>query len=372
MGKRTNTAVWMEKYSRWQIKVQKDGERKTFYSSTPGRKGQREANTKADAWMDDGILKDRIKVSVAYNDFLTYKVGTISRGHYSNYESQGRIHILPVIGNKQVSSLNEVDIQKVINQAYKKGLSRKTLQDIRGTLSAFLHYLRSKKIIKLTTENITIPRNAPVKEKRILYPKYINVLFSKDDTTYRNGVVKDWYINAYRFYVAMGLRRGELCAMLKSEQPQRAMRITGSINKFNELTEGKTENTQRAPILTPLAQKILDDQYRMLSAAGISSLYVFPDEFGDRTDPNRLYKRWMAYQKHHDFDPTVSLHELRHTWMSICKMKVPEARMKPIAGHSASMPSFDIYGHVVDGELEATANLMQSAFDEVIHDGFIS
>lgn len=35
--KRTNTAVWMEKQKRWQIKVQKDGERRTFYSFKPGR-----------------------------------------------------------------------------------------------------------------------------------------------------------------------------------------------------------------------------------------------------------------------------------------------------------------------------------------------
>lgn len=41
MGKRTNTAQWEEKYQRWRIAVQKDGVRKQFYSSTPGRTGQR-------------------------------------------------------------------------------------------------------------------------------------------------------------------------------------------------------------------------------------------------------------------------------------------------------------------------------------------
>lgn len=55
MGKRTNTAVWMEKQNRWQVKVQKNGERKTFTSSKPGRVGQREANAKADAWLDEGV-----------------------------------------------------------------------------------------------------------------------------------------------------------------------------------------------------------------------------------------------------------------------------------------------------------------------------
>ena len=40
---------------RWCIAVQKNGTRKRFYSSTPGRTGQREANAKADAWLDDSI-----------------------------------------------------------------------------------------------------------------------------------------------------------------------------------------------------------------------------------------------------------------------------------------------------------------------------
>lgn len=35
MGKRTNTATWNEKYNRWQINVQKDGYRRSFYSSAP-------------------------------------------------------------------------------------------------------------------------------------------------------------------------------------------------------------------------------------------------------------------------------------------------------------------------------------------------
>ena len=63
MKKRTNTAFWVEKEKRWCIAVQKNGTRKRFYSSTPGRTGQREANAKADAWLDDSIRDGRKKVS---------------------------------------------------------------------------------------------------------------------------------------------------------------------------------------------------------------------------------------------------------------------------------------------------------------------
>ena len=70
MGKRTNTAVWTEARKRWQINVQKDGIRKTFTSSKPGRAGQREANSKADAWLDLGIENPNRKVGELLDEFL--------------------------------------------------------------------------------------------------------------------------------------------------------------------------------------------------------------------------------------------------------------------------------------------------------------
>ena len=52
MKTRNSTAKWLPAYNRWQIKVTNDnGERRTFYSSTPGRKGQTECNRKADDWL---------------------------------------------------------------------------------------------------------------------------------------------------------------------------------------------------------------------------------------------------------------------------------------------------------------------------------
>lgn len=70
MKKRTNTAFWVEKEKRWCIAVQKNGTRKRFYSSTPGRTGQREANAKADAWLDDSIRDGKKKVAALYAQWV--------------------------------------------------------------------------------------------------------------------------------------------------------------------------------------------------------------------------------------------------------------------------------------------------------------
>jgi len=57
-------AVWIEARSRWQINVQRDGKRKTFTSSTPGRKGKHEAEGKADDWLEAGQPERRFSTKL--------------------------------------------------------------------------------------------------------------------------------------------------------------------------------------------------------------------------------------------------------------------------------------------------------------------
>ena len=65
--KRTTVAKWLENYGRWQIKVQKDGVRRTFTCSTPGRAGQRQCHAKADAWLDDNITDTNARIEMLLN-----------------------------------------------------------------------------------------------------------------------------------------------------------------------------------------------------------------------------------------------------------------------------------------------------------------
>ena len=107
MGRRTNTAVWLEKQQRWQIKVQKNGERKTFTSAKPGRTGQREANRKADAWLDEGVVNTRVLVDTAYVQWMENLKLTTDQSNWGPVESRWRNHVQPVIGRKRIEDLSE-------------------------------------------------------------------------------------------------------------------------------------------------------------------------------------------------------------------------------------------------------------------------
>lgn len=130
--KRTNTATWYESKRRWQIKVQKNGIRKTFYRRFPGRAGQRECNAKADAWLDDGVENPNAKLSRLTAEYLENLKLTASTSHYTQYEKYLRLYIDPKIGNVRISDLHEQHLQSVIDYGYSKKLAEKDLAEYPG------------------------------------------------------------------------------------------------------------------------------------------------------------------------------------------------------------------------------------------------
>lgn len=180
MGQRTNTAVWLPNQQRWQIKVQKDGVRKTFTSSKPGRTGQREANRKADAWLDEGISCTTKRCTEVWTEFLISAKATAGTSYADQIKKFGRNYILPVIGARRIGDLSAGMLQDVLNRAYREGclnpestrrskgnLSRKTLQGIRGVEMSFVKWARLHQYTALRPEDeVIVPKGARNKGKR--------------------------------------------------------------------------------------------------------------------------------------------------------------------------------------------------------------
>lgn len=166
MGRRTNTAVWLPNQNRWQIKVQKDGVRKTFTSAKPGRTGQREANRKADLWLDEGISSTRLLVETAYVNWIAEVKMTTSQSNWKPIESRWRTWVQPDLGKKQVANLNEQMLQAVVNKAFAAGLSKKTLMSLCADLRAFCKWLRLGKLSTFHPEELHVPKGARSEEKK--------------------------------------------------------------------------------------------------------------------------------------------------------------------------------------------------------------
>ena len=344
MSKRTNTAVWQEKFSRWRVAVQKDGQRRYFYSSLPGRTGQREANRKADAWLEDGIGAKVGRVEDVYKLWIEGLKQTTSASNYEPIESRWRTWVLPIIGKKRVNALTDADLQAIINKAHAAGKSRKTLQSLAGDLRAFCKYCRKSKLSTYLPEDVQIPASARLKGKKVLQPDDLIKLFSIDTTLYRGKRVHDDYINAYRFAVLTGLRPGELLGLRWADIKGSTVNISRAINVKGVETRGKNENACRSFVLPDfvlpdVAKAVLEAQRAITGHC--ESVFCLETE-------RRFYKRWKVYCAANDLQP-VSLYELRHSFVSAIKT-LPAGEVKALVGHSQDiLAAGNAHGNAVAG-----------------------
>lgn len=378
MGRRTNTAKWLDKQKRWQINVQKDGQRRTFTCSAPGRNGQRECNRKADAWLDEGI-SGSVKVADLWQLYLKKCQDTQSQSSYLQIVSVGENYILPIIGHFKIEKVTEGVLQGIIDSAYKHGsykaehkqrrpqqlpLSRKTLLNIRAILLAFIKWCRLQKTTSLRPEDITIPDGARYRGKQILQPDNLAVLFSVDTTITRKKRVFDDYIYAYRFQVTSGVRPGELLGLRVGDIIDTGeVCIKRSINHFGEITQGKNQNAIRSFIPSPLAKQAIEDQIKLLKDIGESLVAETP--LFQIKSQGAYYKRWKRYLESNGL-PVISPYELRHTFVSIAKY-LPEGTVKALVGHSRSMDTFGQYGHALLNDSEQTAAAIGELFAKLLN-----
>lgn len=366
MSERKNEALWIETRQRWQINVQKDGERRTFTCSTPGKKGKVAAERKADKWLEDSTSAETIKVGKLLDQYEKHLNDTKSTGHSKQYCGFIRLYIRPVIGHKRISKLTEGDLQDIIDLAHaKKKLSKKTLEDIRGCVANFMKWCRKHGKTRLHPEDITIPAAAKKSNKKVVQPDGIVTLFSSTQTTHRGKPVEDFYIHAYRFAVLTGLRPGELRG-LEDKTDVRGSKITvrRAINVHNEITQGKNDNAQRTFLLPQQAKAEVDAQRAMLRKKRIISPYLFPSPNGGQMKHDHFYRCWKRYCEANGIPP-ISLYELRHTYVSVNK-EMPSGLKKMIVGHSQDMDTDGVYGHEMLGDMEKAAVYTTQAFDTIL------
>lgn len=367
-NQRRAEAAWFEGYNRWQIKVQRDGKRKTFYSALTGRKGKRDAEGKADDWLEAG-QPDDMRFDAAWAVYLDYAQRNTSKVNYTDIESIGRNWILDSDDKKRLlmkklSKIKQSDLQELIIAAGEAGKSKRTCKNIKDKLSSFFRFAKDNDWHYIDASRLKLPTQAKVGKRKVVQPDKLHILFSEDTIQRYGSPVFCRDIYAWRFLVALGYRRGELCGFRQSDYNGISLTTERSVNRFCEVPQGKNENARRTNVVPQFAQSILADQANMLKAEGVISPWLFPAEDGSPMIPNNLYKRWTTFSRQHGIN--TSLHELRHTFVSITKAEMPETLLKDIIGHSASMDTDGVYGHEIDGEKQRAADILDDIFTRIL------
>jgi integrase len=267
---------------------------------------------------------------------------------YRSAEQTGRINIIPVIKNKDISNITDQDWQNLISNAKptqknKEALSRKTLSNIKNEIMLFCKYAKKARLIDHKPDDIEIPAKAEYVGKKILQPSQLEMFLSDSDTN------DDFqYIHAWQLMAVTGMRPGECYGLKESDVEDSIIDIKRSINARNVITNGKNKNALRVIYQPEIAKTIILLQHEKKKRMGVISPWLFPKADGDAPNPCCSYNEWYDYRMLHRLDG-ISLYSMRHTYMSYMDRKHDMKRLKGTVGHSESMNT-QSYIHEIDGD----------------------
>ena len=361
----TAEAKWYEDRNHWKVNVQKDGVRRSFYDSTPGKRGKAKCEAKAREWLCKVSVTDP-RFDVAWEQFLERKKKKVGAGRYESIEGYGRIWLLPELGRKRLSAITEQMIQDILDDMGDQGRAIGTVDAVRRVYLEFEKFCRKNRYELEMSFDLSVDDAKPKKEKLVLSPENIATVFSDPNTRYYGSPKRDHYINAYRFALLTGARRGEITGLKWEDVTDSEIKINRSVNRMFEITDGKTGNARRSIPITAYLSKILEDQKAYLKEIGMISPYVFPAKDNPEiNDPLALSSSWNHYVESHGF-PAVTFHGLRHTMISLYKADMPEELLKQVVGHSASMDTFGVYGHKMDSDTQRIIDTMDDVFGKIL------
>ncbi len=357
MVKRRAEAYWVDSTRRWQINVQRDGRRKTFNSSVEGKRGKHECEAKADKWLASQETQQRFATASA--EYLAWKKPRVSTGTWAGINGDMRLHVAPRIGNKWLHQITQYDWQSCIDDMARGGSKEGSMRRVVANISNFCDYCKSRLWEITPPRALDVSAGAPAKEKRALHVDEIQKLLH---ATEADG----HFVYMFQFLMFTGLRRGECIGLEQGDIDiaARAVHIRRAINVQREETAGKTGNAQRTVGLTAAAIDVLAAQKKLMARYGVVSKYVFSNVAGGFAAPDAVSREWSKFAKLKGIGCT--LHELRHTYISVVKADMPLALLKETVGHSVNMDTIKTYGSYVDGEAAIAAEIADKAFARVI------
>lgn len=358
------TVIWSDKLHRWMLRVQVDGQLKTFASRKAGIQGKKEVLKRYREWQDYGS-QDRSKTlaSKVYDNFLEdcrERLGERSQG-YRSYSQLGRLYIINGLNGKRIGKMKKDDFQSILNnvrpQKDPKGeLSLGTIKAIKRVLERFINYAIENEYLEPFRGSLYVPKRHENPPREMIQPEELKKLFEPSDLRYHK---------AFLFMACTGLRPSECLGLKWSDIENDVIYIRRGITGYGDISNGKTKNAKRKIPLGAVTKQILDIQRE--NTKHLKSEWIFCDKVGNHGIQSTMRNEMAILSKERGFD--ASPYCLRHTYISLMANTVPEQLLKMLVGHSSSFQTFEVYGHLVNGDLQKAAKLTDITFNDIQNTG---
>ena len=363
---------------RYQGRFTFQGERFTLYDRDIKTLQKKMADAKYE--MEHGIYinAQHMTLNTFFETWIKeFKENTVKANTLSVYMEIYKIHIAPSLGKLQVSSINKLMVQRLLNNMSKNGLSPNTLAKTKAILySIFKEAMENRMISYNPCENITIRRDKT--ERRVLsLPEQQLLLEVLQGSRYETLCILG---------LSTGLRIGELSGLrwedinfeektLTVERTYIYLHDVKNHQMKDEFHSPKTKNSCRTIRLLDSTLELLKQhktaQEKEKAAAGAAWCPVKDGEslvFTTKTGSpvrglnvaetldgyvRKINKREKRLAEQENREPVIferiTPHTLRHTFATRAfESGIPPKVVQQILGHSSLEMTMDLYTHVTE------------------------
>lgn len=312
------------------------------------------------------IAPDRITVEDYLKQWLEESVRPSVRIRtFESYRSIVDLHLIPSVGRHQLAKLTPRHVQAMLTEKSRAGLSPRTVAYIRTVLRIALARAERWELVHRNVAELVDP---PKQIRTEVKP------WSPDEAQRFLEAVSDHRLGAlFSVALALGLRKGEALGLRWSDIDLDARRLTiaQQLQRTKDLglifLPPKTDRSRRTimlPETTILAinrhrRRQIRDQLKA-GARWVNSGLVFTTPIGTPLDPgnvNKLFNQLVA-------DAGLRkqrFHDQRHWCASLLLAQgLPAVMVRDLLGHTQLSTTTDLYGHVIEEQLAATASAMEA------------
>ena len=307
-----------------------------------------------------------------------YKLESVKNSTIILYTTNYERYVKEVLGNRKLTAIKPLHIQKLYNTMKQQGLSLGTIQIVNSVLNnLFTQAVKNDLVLKNPCYGVVMPKGQK-KERRVLTQDEQKVFIKEI-----NG---DFYGDICMLALATGLRIGELTALtwddidfdnhiLEVNRTLLYQKIYGEEENTYQLQTPKSENSQRVVPMIPDVEKLLKKHYKeqreyilqkgyqWKPVPGLENL-VFTTKNGTPVQEvyivkylkrvtrrlNEKEEKEAAKQGRESkiFEP-ITPHTLRHTFATRAfEYGIMPKTVQEILGHSNLSITMDLYTHVTN------------------------
>ena len=380
---------------RW---FERDGERRTVYSSTLEGLREKEAEIQKDK--SDGIRTDAKYVTVndIYEMWKVDKVG-LKQTTETNYSYTYEHFVKDSLGKMRVQSLKKSDVRRFYNKLIDTdGIKMNTLDNIHTVLHQVLKVAVEDEYIRTNPSDGCVGDckrahgyEAP-KQHALTFPEQDSFLeYMRDTPKYRH------WLPLFTFLLGTGTRISEAVGIrwedihLKDDEPYVEINhntVYYSREKGKCYFSVSTPKTEAGIRIIPIMKEVreaLNDERKYQMEAGLRcsveidgySNFVFLNRYGNIHNPqtiNRAIKRITRDYNVEEIEkadkehrkavllPNFSCHNLRHTFASrLCESETNLKSIQEIMGHKDIATTMDVYAEATkDVKVHSIKSLEQN------------